>query len=228
MGVYFRKALGFGPLRVNLSKSGVGLSVGVTGARIGINPRGQAYVHAGRGGFYVRQNLGGPTSTHEPSPPPPHVAPNVTAFESTDAAQLSDASLADILAAFERVRRRTSRVSLVVFAALVVFAIGAGAAQLRIVELPDFAWIIAAVGVAAASAVALSRASDIDKRDGVVRLTLNLEPAVEESVTEFHKALTELRRCDRAWLVSTSERTGDWKRNAGAISLVSRTVVTPS
>lgn len=41
-------------MRLNLSKGGVGLSGGVTGARIGLSPRG-AYVHGGRHGLYYRK-----------------------------------------------------------------------------------------------------------------------------------------------------------------------------
>lgn len=47
-----------GPVRVNVSKSGVGVSTGVTGARVGVRPDGKAYVHAGRHGLYFRQSLG--------------------------------------------------------------------------------------------------------------------------------------------------------------------------
>lgn len=57
MGFYLRKGFNFGPLRVNLSKSGLGLSAGVTGARIGVNAQGRAYVHGGRHGLYYRKNL---------------------------------------------------------------------------------------------------------------------------------------------------------------------------
>lgn len=58
MGFYVRKGLNFGPLRLNFSKSGIGLSAGVTGARIGVNSQGRAYVHGGRHGLYYRKNLG--------------------------------------------------------------------------------------------------------------------------------------------------------------------------
>ena len=57
MGFYIRKAFRAGPVRFNLSKSGVGLSAGVRGARIGMGPRG-AYVHGGRGGVYYRKQVG--------------------------------------------------------------------------------------------------------------------------------------------------------------------------
>ncbi|EOZ98125.1 hypothetical protein A33Q_1487 [Indibacter alkaliphilus LW1] len=57
MAFYLRKGFNFGPLRVNLSKSGFGISGGVTGARIGINSQGRTYVHGGRHGLYYRKNL---------------------------------------------------------------------------------------------------------------------------------------------------------------------------
>lgn len=61
MPFYVRKGLNFGPLRVNFSKSGIGLSAGVTGARIGVNSQGRAYVHGGRHGLYYRKSLGNVT-----------------------------------------------------------------------------------------------------------------------------------------------------------------------
>jgi len=66
MAFYLRKAFKVGPLRLNLSKSGLGLSAGVTGARIGLSPKG-AYVHGGRHGIYYRKYLkkgkGNPTGS---------------------------------------------------------------------------------------------------------------------------------------------------------------------
>ena len=55
MGFYFRKSLRVGPLRVNLSQHGLGLSAGITGARFGLDASGHPYVHAGRGGLYYRK-----------------------------------------------------------------------------------------------------------------------------------------------------------------------------
>lgn len=56
MGLYLRKYFRVGPVRLNLSKSGLGLSGGVKGARIGAGPRG-TYLHGGRKGLYYRKNL---------------------------------------------------------------------------------------------------------------------------------------------------------------------------
>ncbi|MDA3873528.1 MAG: DUF4236 domain-containing protein [Kiritimatiellae bacterium] len=63
MGFYLRKSFRMGPVRLNLSKSGLGLSGGVTGARLGVNSRGRAYVHGGRHGLYYRKHLSGKGAT---------------------------------------------------------------------------------------------------------------------------------------------------------------------
>lgn len=55
---YLRKSLRVGPVRFNLSKSGVGISAGVRGARVGISSTGRAYLHAGAKGIYYRKTLG--------------------------------------------------------------------------------------------------------------------------------------------------------------------------
>lgn len=41
MGLRFRKSINLGPLRINLSKSGVGFSVGVKGFRVGRSAKGK-------------------------------------------------------------------------------------------------------------------------------------------------------------------------------------------
>jgi hypothetical protein len=60
VGFYVRKSLKAGPFRFNLSTSGIGVSAGVPGFRVGTGPRGN-YVHMGRGGVYYRATLGGQT-----------------------------------------------------------------------------------------------------------------------------------------------------------------------
>ncbi|MFM8717863.1 MAG: DUF4236 domain-containing protein [Spartobacteria bacterium] len=47
MGFYYRKSVNLGPFRVNLSKSGVGYSVGGRGFRVGTTSRGRKYTSFG-------------------------------------------------------------------------------------------------------------------------------------------------------------------------------------
>src|SRR5438094_7658664 len=57
----FRRSLRIaGPLRLNFSKSGLGLSLGVPGLHVGVSPRRRAYLRAGvpGTGVYYRKSLG--------------------------------------------------------------------------------------------------------------------------------------------------------------------------
>lgn len=72
MGFFIRKAFKAGPLRINLSRGGVGVSGGVTGARIGLNRKG-AYVYGGRHGLYYRERIGSKKKSRRPAD---HIKPD--------------------------------------------------------------------------------------------------------------------------------------------------------
>ena len=58
MGFSFRKSKKLAPgIRLNVSKSGLGLSGGVRGARVSANTKGETYVSGGRAGLYYRKRL---------------------------------------------------------------------------------------------------------------------------------------------------------------------------
>lgn len=57
MGISYRKSVKAGPFRLNFSKSGLGVSTGIKGLRVGVNAKGQSYVGGGVAGFQYRQNL---------------------------------------------------------------------------------------------------------------------------------------------------------------------------
>jgi len=56
MGLSFSRSVKFGAVRFNFSGSGIGMSVGIPGLRIGTGPRG-AYISGGMGGFRYRKSL---------------------------------------------------------------------------------------------------------------------------------------------------------------------------
>jgi hypothetical protein len=58
MGWFLRKSFRVGPLRLNLSKRGIGASMGVKGARLGVDATGKPYAAGGRYGLYFRERLG--------------------------------------------------------------------------------------------------------------------------------------------------------------------------
>ena len=66
MGFGFRKSKNFGGVRLNLSKSGLGVSYGVKGFRISTNSKGST-LYAGRNGFYYRKKISGNNSSEKNS-----------------------------------------------------------------------------------------------------------------------------------------------------------------
>jgi hypothetical protein len=128
MGFYLRKSVKVGPLRFNLSKSGVGVSAGVKGFRVGAGPRGN-YVHMVRHGIYYRATLpsGAPSASPGSTPVAPTLPPTVpsdtlTPIQSGDVARMVDASSAELLAELNAKQRRW-RIAPWVFAAFVVLAV---------------------------------------------------------------------------------------------------------
>lgn len=109
MGLSFSRSVRFGPVRFNFSGSGIGVSTGIKGLRIGTGPRG-AYISAGRGGFRYRASLGTrrapvPSLPADVQPAPaagvPQQAPNIISTEQHDTLSvlaLSDSSSDALLA----------------------------------------------------------------------------------------------------------------------------------
>lgn len=70
MGFYVRKSVKAGPFRFNLSKSGLGVSAGVPGFRVGTGPRGN-YVRVAGGVVQYRSTRRAPVEEPGWTPPPP-------------------------------------------------------------------------------------------------------------------------------------------------------------
>ncbi|MGZ4129049.1 MAG: DUF4236 domain-containing protein [Actinomycetota bacterium] len=69
----FRRSLRIaGPLHLNLSKSGLGLSLGIPGLHVGVSPKRRTYVRAGLPGtgIYYRKSIGQPRPAHTRAPKP--------------------------------------------------------------------------------------------------------------------------------------------------------------
>jgi len=148
MGWYLRKSFSSGPVRFNLSKSGMGVSFGVTGARVGIGPRG-AYTHLGRHGLYYRSSYSG--SGRQWTPP---AALSLQARSSIDDAPgRRSAALFDTPQLHTKnlqmeldLKRSTKRDLVYLLMGLVAFSAAAYVAG-DAPRLPPLAWLWVAVGV---------------------------------------------------------------------------------
>jgi Protein of unknown function (DUF4236) len=221
MAFYIRKAFSFGPLRLNLSRSGLGLSVGVKGARLGVGPKG-SYVHLGREGLYYRKRLGAPGTPMATLNPPlvPAPSPVTGHFQPIDSgpiAQMVDSTAADLITELNRVRQR-SDISPIVLGLGIIALVGALIGQLY--------WTSLIILIVVIPVAVAARHFDVTK--GTAILNYVFEPDIESSFNELKSGFQQLAECSAVWHIPAGGYTEDWKRNAGVCSLVQRTLIHPS
>ena len=222
MGFYIRKAISVGPFRFNLSKSGVGVSAGVKGLRFGTGPRGN-YVHMGRGGLYYIKTLpSGSTEgnnqshssafqqssteiEHEP----------LKEIESAHITQMVDSSSADLVAEMNNKRKKVKIWPFIAtFGGILTFV------AFKNSETPILALVIAAVTIALTIFASLK-----DSLRKTTVLFFELEPEIETLYQKLHDSFGQLSSSSSKWHVEAEGAVKDRKRNAGATSVIERTLI---
>ncbi len=224
MGFYLRKSLSVGPFRFNLSKSGIGLSTGIKGFRIGTGPKGN-YVHMGRGGIYFRQTL--PSASRPDSgrvlPGMPEEQPSTIEFqeiESGSVSQMADSSSAALL---EEINSKSKK------PLIWPWVLGFSICLLGLIaSVNSPVWVYCLLVPLCAGG--LVWAVHADKVRKTVVLFYELEPHIGQAFQNLHNAFDELRGCSRMWHIESRGNittTYDWKVNAGASSAVKRKAIAP-
>ena len=224
MAFYLRKSVSFGPLRFNLSKSGIGVSAGIKGLRFGAGPRGN-YVHMGRGGLYYRSTFSSKSGASAPGPAPgvprtPEAAfgeVTMSEIESADASQMTDSSSESLLAEFDAKRKKVRVTPLVIWV-----AIGATCAAVALAQYRNPAVVIAVV-----AAVLFPVAVVRDRLTKTVVLLYDMTPEFEERYRRLHDAINGLASANAIWHVTHKGRTPDAKYFAGANELIRRSSIRP-
>jgi len=211
MGVYYRKSIKFGGFRVNLSKSGIGYSYGVKGFRISAGPRG-TYATVGAGGFYYRERIDKPKQR----PPQPHLnrrdsSPHDGIIETADVNELIDASSERVLS---EVNERRAKIRLTLLIVPLSFGI---VLTLFVAEafLPGCIALLCAV-------IATWTLYRVDQQRRTTELFYELEGETARRFSMLQRECQNLSTAQLAWRVESNQTTWDWKRNAGASSLITR------
>jgi len=220
MGFYLRKSISVGPLRFNLSKSGVGVSAGVAGLRFGVGPRGN-YVHMGRGGLYYRATLPASASPrNSPIPPPvrtsPEIPPGTHApleeIESADVSKIVDSSSRELLNELNRKRAKVRLWPIVTIVSVLILGVGVSS------NWPTWLLALLALVGAAGTYVAHTR----DALEKTVVLFYDFDSDMEAAYAQLHTAASQLAGCAAAWHIEASGKVHDRKYHAGASNLVRR------
>src|SRR6266478_2368911 len=219
MGFYLRKSIRVGPLRFNLSSSGIGVSAGIPGLRFGTGPRGN-YVHMGRGGFYFRKTLSSASGS------PPNQSPDslrsllqpratTTPLEEIDSASvrgMTDSSNAELLAELNEKRQVTRMLPFVVVLGLV--SVGVGVLL--------HASVLVDVAVGALFLIGSWYAHQRDQLRKTTVLFYQFDEQSEKPYQQLHAAFDELRGCSAVWHIDARGQVLDRKYHAGATGVVTR------
>jgi hypothetical protein len=217
---YIRKAIRVGPVRFNLSKSGIGVSAGIKGLRVGSGPRGN-YIHMGRGGLYFRKTLPSGRSrspvdsSAQPLTPParaPRDAEPLHEIASGSVLQMTDSSSAELLDEFNQKRKLVRIFPFVATAAVATVLVEQYNAQ------PG--WLLLATILVGAALSVFTRIRDEVRKTVVV--FYELDDTAEKAFGDLYAAFEILRGCSRAWHIAAEGRVRDVKYHAGANALVDR------
>jgi hypothetical protein len=222
MGFYLRKSIKAGPFRFNLSKSGIGVSTGIKGLRVGTGPRGN-YIHMGRGGFYYRKTLNNAapsspaSSSSANSLSPRQQTPTDTGYgafteiDSGDLASMTDSSSAELLAEFDSKRKKLPLTPFIIIGLLLVL-------WLLPTRTPDWGYFLAF----ALGGIGAYVTYNYDQVRKSVVLFYELEGQYETAYQSLHEAFSKLMTVNKAWHVEAQADVYDRKRNAGASQVIKR------
>jgi len=219
MGWYFRRSVKIGPVRVNFSKGGVGYSVGVRGARIGIKPSGATYLHVGLNGLYYRQALNTPVYNGQKTLEDSREATNFkesqisSLFVGEDVSQFVKSSKNELVKRLREIHQ-APRIDYIVIALGIIVSF---VLYLTNVQYSAFSFV-------GFTLVALALYAWEKKRRATF-LQYQLTNEESKQFTKLIDAINHLASCDYIWQIQDEQTSTDWKYNGGATSLVKRKVV---
>lgn len=220
MGFYLRKSIRVGPLRFNLSNSGVNVSAGIAGLRFGTGPRGN-YVRMGSGSLYYQATLPPPKSqgrvinpsSERVSPPiPPDTHGPLEEIESVDVSQIVDSSSRELLDELNQKQRKTRLWPLAAVISTIVLMLGTSS------DWPS--WLLTILLIAMSLGTYAVYVRDALAKTAV--LFYEFDTDMEAAYGRLHATACQLASCSVAWHIEASGKVHDRKYHAGASSLVRR------
>ncbi|MBP1468622.1 DUF4236 domain-containing protein [Candidatus Chloroploca sp. M-50] len=234
MSFYIRKSVKFGSIRLNFSKSGIGISAGVKGARISTSPRG-TYIHMGRNGIYYRQKIDGSIVGTRPTPQTDSGTNFGTSGGNIPSANVSDlveSSNKDLLAQINsRIQEPTYAFIVGIISTAIAGAIASLAylVQSNASTILESAYpILLALPLVIAAIVwimGLSVAWVTHQQEKLARTTTlqyKLDEGAKGKFIALQNARADLAKSVCIWRVVSQTPNWDWKRNAGASSIITR------
>jgi hypothetical protein len=222
MGFRFRRSFKMLPgVKINLSKSGASVSLGGRGFHYTVGAKGTR-VTAGIPGTglswteytpHASKHSESPDILFSPlfNPSPMHHHDSLQLIENASADQINALSICELAPILNRVNRRIRLAPIISVFCFLLFVAA--------LNQTDKAW----VGLIAIYATFfVPSAILLDRYRRSVKVALDPEGLIARISEALSVAFTELMQCKATWNVHAEGRTTDWKRNAGASTLVGR------
>lgn len=202
MGFYIRKSKSVGPFRLNLSKSGLGVSTGVKGARLSVGPRG-TYINLGRNGLYYRKKIGSSSKKGSSNVQRSNSSyPTENTYTQTDTIRVAPANhnASDLN---NGIVKDIKRASILFWIWLVLcFILPVAVDWWTIIPLVLFRVIFFKLFNA--------------------RINYDLDSDASLEWEKYSEIIKLLKSCKKVWIVQTAIRSNDAKYNAGATRNITR------
>lgn len=225
MGIYLRKSVRVGPFRFNLSKSGIGVSAGIPGFRVGTGPRGN-YIHMGRGGLYYRKTLPKKSGELPVSPvtdrnnsesylapqTPDNTHDPLKEIESGDISGMVDSSSEDLV---KELNQKRKKIRMLPFALI----LGGSITGYLVFQNFDDLYIYAS---AVLTVLGIAAAGYRDTLCKSVVMLYDIEDEFQDIYKSLHDAFEQMAKCKGRWHMEAEGRVKDKKYHAGADSIVRR------
>ncbi len=180
-------------------------------------PRG-TYVTVGSGGVTYRQRIGSPNQVNKVDQPNRLFQVNDYSYDPTDASlvktasidELSDSSFKELIDSINERISQPSYFLIVLGIFILLFFLTGG-------FLSVVSWILLVIGILLTSY--FSRGDDNNKTTPIF-YDLSIDSA--KRFQTLSEAINSVSKSEKIWRVNTQQANSDWKRNAGATSLLSR------
>lgn len=227
MAFSIRKSISAGPFRFNLSKSGLGLSVGVKGLRFGTGPCGH-YIHAGSAGFRYRATIDPKIGQGQVAKQSSNLVPKVSRRELVGRVVMVEIDSGDVLGMreerfqdlIEEINKKASQIQMSILLGVLGLFFGFIVLATSQPQLAPIAFLLS-VGM-----YFLGWWVDSFKRVAV--LFYDFDPGAEEKFQTLLSAFKNLSKSQRVWHIPAGGTVHDlttWKRNAGAAHLLRRVAI---
>ncbi|HVI46210.1 MAG TPA: DUF4236 domain-containing protein [Chitinophaga sp.] len=222
----YRKSIGIAPFRINISKQGIGYSIGVKGARVNVSPKG-TYVNLNFHGISYRRKISGP------SYPSPYIIPqtlpagSVNNIASADVEQLTDTDSQAFITELNRKCAQASYVKkwgILPFCTIMLILLSVSFDQQQNLANEYLGYELIACVACFVPLICWLR--KLDKRRFKIELHYEMDDRYQQVYKQLKTHFDTFSQSSRIWQYLDAQHTTDHKRNAGAVKLIRRVNIT--